>query len=310
MMRAELSRKLAEVVTRDLLVELERGTAALVEAGMPAAIDVPSAALVFRLVEGRRHALRARGTDFSFDDEPGSRTAAELAAEIVQDPADFSPGALLRPILQDTILPVAAYVGGWGELAYHAQLGALRRACGAPLTPFVPRLSATLVDPQSRASMRKLGVSVDDVLRARGKLGEGELAHEAAPEVIGRLREIGERAAKELGAQREELSALDRGLAAQLGRSAKRVRDTIETLAAKAARVHANTSGKGRAHLRRLNHGLAPRNEPQERIRGAIEFVARFGRDWLDALLEEIDPLPTEHLVVHLEERAERRKGK
>ena len=33
----------------------------------------------------------------------------------------ISPNALLRPVFQDTILPVAAYVGGPAEIAYWAQ---------------------------------------------------------------------------------------------------------------------------------------------------------------------------------------------
>ena len=52
--------------------------------------------------------------------------------------------------------------------------------------------------------------------------------------------------------------------------------------------------------MRRLSNGLFPRGEPQERVRGVFEFVARHGRAWLDELAAEIDPLPVEHLVVDL----------
>src|SRR5207344_2072434 len=96
--------------------------------------------------------------DYRYDGEAGARTAVELAAEIVQEPLAWSAGALLRPVVQDLVLPTAAYVGGWGELDYHAQLGPLRALAGAPATPFVPRLSATLVDAAARESLGKLGL--------------------------------------------------------------------------------------------------------------------------------------------------------
>ncbi len=99
----------------------------------------------------------------------GSRTAAELAAEIVQEPAAWSAGALLRPVVQDMALPVCSYVGGWGELAYHAQLGRLREATGVTEVAFIPRLSVTLSDPDIRASLEVLGCSAADILAACGE---------------------------------------------------------------------------------------------------------------------------------------------
>ncbi len=297
--REPLSRALAHIVTSDLSGALASGARAVELGGGGPPIDPADAALFFRIVDGRRHALRFAGDDFRFDGESGSRTAAELAAEIVQDPLEWSPGALVRPIAQDLVLPVAAYVGGWGELSYHAELVPLRRAAGAPNTPFVPRLSATLVDPSARASLAKVGLDVQDVLLARGALGEPADAGPSSP-LVPRLRGIGERAAHELLALKDEVAAVDRGLAQQLKKSADQLEGVLEKLAAKIERVQANASGSERRHLRRLSNGLFPRGEPQERVRGALEFVARFGRGWLDELLHEIDPLPTEHVVVHL----------
>ena len=312
--RESLSRALARVVTRDVREALAEGAARLRAVGREPAIDAETAALVFRLIDGNRHALRFAEDGFRFDGEPGSRTASELAAEILQSPDEWSPAALLRPLAQDLALPVAAYIGGWGELAYHTQLPPLRERTGAPPTPFVPRLSATLVDPEAAASMAKLGLTPGDVLRAKGHLGEasgedqgtGKAGHagntEGAAPVVGRLREVGSGAARQLENLREELAALDRGLASQLRRTGEQVRGLIDRLATKAERVHANQAGRGRRHFRRLNHGLFPREQPQERVRGIVEFAARFGTGWLDDLLDEFEPLPTEHLVVHLGE--------
>lgn len=307
--REPFSRSLAQVVRPDLRALLEEGTRRLEEAGQMAAIDPSTAALVYRVTDKGRHALRFVDEEFRYDDEAGSRTASELAAEIVQDPDEWSPAALLRPLAQDLTLPIAAYVGGWGELAYHAQLPPLRRAAGVPDTPFVPRLSATLVDPESRGSLEKLGLTVHDALAARGRLGEGAEKGQDA-EVVERLRGIGERAAREVLELRPDFEELDRGLAAQLRRTAGQLKSSVGRLADKAARVHANRQGRGRRHFRRLNHGLFPRGAPQERIRGVIEFAARFGTDWLDRLLDEFEPLPTEHLAIHLEGGPENPSGK
>ena len=297
--RDSLSRALAALVTVDLRDALLEGGRSVRLGGNAPPIDPADAALFFRLTDDRRHALRFAEEGFRYDGESGSRTAVELAAEIVQDPRAWSPGALLRPVVQDLVLPVAVYVGGWGELSYHAELGPLRRAAGAPNPAFVPRLSATLVDAPARQSLAKLGLEVEDVLLARGELGGSSESPGDSP-LARRLREVVSGAARELRTLREEVAAVDRGLAQQVKKTADQLEGLVEKLAVKLERVQSNTAGTERRHVRRLSNGLFPRGEPQERVRGVFEFVARHGRGWLDDLAAEIDPLPVEHLVVEL----------
>ena len=92
----------------------------------------------------------------------------------------------------------------------------------------------------------------------------------------------------------------------RLKKSAAQLHGSLQGLAEKAQRVHSNARGSGERHFRRLNNGLFPRETPQERVRGVLEFVAHYGRAWLDELLEEIDPFPTEHLLVYLKEETPR----
>jgi len=299
-LRAETSAVLARLVTLDLEGALATGAKIVRQQGREPAIEPSEAALVFHTREKKRQALRLAGGEFRYDGEAGARTGVELAAEIVDAPADWSPGALLRPIVQDLVLPVAGYVGGWGELAYHAQLPPLRALVDAPATPFIPRLSATLVDRQAKESLEKLGLDVRTLLAARGRIEEPEEAAGEAPPVAARLRAVARQAAHDLVALREDVAALDRGLAAHVKRTADSFEDQVGKLVQKLERVQQNSTGSGRRHQRRLANGLFPNDTPQERVRGALEFVARGGTSWIDELLLGIDPLPTEHLVVYL----------
>lgn len=301
--RERLSRALAHVIESDPVRALAAGADEVRRAGFEPAIDPASAALVYRLDERGRLALRAGGEGFRFDGEAGSRTGSELVAEIVQDLEAWSPGALLRPLAQDLCLPVAAYVGGPGELAYHAQLGALRRASGTPMTPFVPRRSCTLVTQETEQSLQRLELDVEHVLS--GGLGapdapgtSGAPGASDLPAVLHDLHQAGERAAATLLEQRAALSAFDRSLGKNLSRTVSQVRSMIEKLVSKGERIHQNSSGKGRRHVRRLENTLLPKGLPQERVLGPLPFVARFGSDWIDGLFEALDPFDRTHLVV------------
>ena len=69
-----------------------------------------------------------------------------------------STSALLRPILQDSWLPTAAYVGGPGEIAYFAQLPPLYAHFGIPMPLVVPRARFRIVDPVSARLLSQLGI--------------------------------------------------------------------------------------------------------------------------------------------------------
>ena len=296
-LRSDLSRALAEVISLDPLGALMRGS------GERPAIDPEGAALLFRVgAETGRRALRPGGDGFRYDGEPGSRTPSELAAEIVQKPSEWSAAALTRPLVQDLVFPTCAYVGGWGELAYHAQLGPLREACGLPQTPFAPRISCTLVEDEPRQSLARFDTDLRTVLGSGGEFDPG--VADNAPEVIAALRHTAEEAGLALRAHRSALSELEPALAVNLKKTAAQVRRLVEKVAGKAERVHANRSGKGQRHIRRLNNGLVPRGLPQERVLGPIGFTARHGRAWIDALYGELPPLSSEHLAVHLQEES------
>jgi uncharacterized protein YllA (UPF0747 family) len=58
-------------------------------------------------------------------------------------PERFSPNVFLRPVLQDALLPALAYVGGPGEIAYHAQLRPLYSLLDVDAPFLLPRFCAT-----------------------------------------------------------------------------------------------------------------------------------------------------------------------
>jgi len=317
--RPVLSSEMARLVSGrpgggDLAAALRAGEAELASAGFPPAIPVdgaegtPGAALVYQHLAGagggaERTAHRASPGGLLRDGDPGERTWAEVGSLVVGAPGEWSAGALVRPLVQDAVFPTCAYVGGLGELAYHAQLGPARELAGQPRTPFVPRVSVTLLDGDTRHALGRVGAEVDEVLRAGGDFSPPE-DRGAEPEVIGALRRVSEEASAALTAHRAELAELEPALGITLKKTAEHVRASIGKVIDKATRVHQNRAGKGARQVRRVNHTLVPRGAPQERVLGPFQFVARFGPDFVETLWRELPATSTEHLVLHLEDDA------
>ena len=73
-------------------------------------------------------------------------------------PERFSPNVLLRPVVEDYLLPTLAYTGGAAETAYFAQAGAVYEALLGRVTPIVPRFSATVVEPKTQRLLERHGI--------------------------------------------------------------------------------------------------------------------------------------------------------
>ncbi|MCA9000572.1 MAG: bacillithiol biosynthesis BshC [Planctomycetes bacterium] len=267
-----------------------------------AAIDPMEAALLFLVGKEGRTAVRLRGDHYVVDGETTGVTPADLAKRVRANPEEWSAGALFRPLIQDLALPSVAYIGGLGELAYHAQLVPAREAAKVPKTCFVPRVSALIVDDECVASLEKGGVTVQQVLESEGQLKPNDDAP-PTPQVFGDIREILKDTKSALSAQRGPLSEIDPSMDRGLMRATNQMTAGIEKLLATAERIHKNKGGKKDRHLRRLNNRLVPRGLPQERVLGPLEFYARYGPDFFEALYAVLPSMSASPIALHTSHR-------
>ncbi len=305
-LRAAHGRALARLVLAHPGAQLAAANARL----QPVADRVPALdpdrlpPLLFHLADGERRAARplpTGGWRLDGEDDGAERTDEELAATVQAAPSAWSAGALLRPLVQDMLLPVAAYVGGPGELGYHARLLELRRSNGVQNTPFVLRVSGAVTTADLRDSAARLDVAIADYLRDPLPLTPKK-THKSTPLVIQTLEDTARRHRAELLELRTALGEIEPGLAHNLRRAATNGEEMVLKITSKALKIASNQLGKGRRHERRLAAYLAPLGRPQERVLGLACFLAAAGEDWLAELLGEMDPFPTEGILIHLDD--------
>ncbi len=139
--------------------------------------------------DGPRYRLErgAAGDTWSLVGHPEGATVrtSQLRDWLAQEPRRFTTSALLRPLLQDTWLPTAAYVGGPGEVAYFAQLAPLYAHLGLPMPLVVPRARFRVLEARTRSLLTTLGLTADeaaaprDTVLARLADREGAGGHES-----------------------------------------------------------------------------------------------------------------------------------
>ena len=263
----------------------------------------PGASLLFLIdaATGERLALR-RTAPQSWKAGNVAYTTAELVAILDTSPERLSPNALLRPVFQDTILPTAAYIGGPAEVAYFAQSAVLYERILGPgrLTPVLPRLSATLVEPAIATVMTKDEVTLKDVFEA-GTVAEltQRLGARAMP--IEGKRKLAA-AGNALGAELEALTSYLASMDASLGRSAEvsasKMRYQMNRLRRMAAAFEMQKEASLGKHATAIVLNLFPDGHPQERVLAGVWFAARLGEGLVERLVAEAGEMCTGHAVV------------
>jgi uncharacterized protein YllA (UPF0747 family) len=207
-----------------------------------------------------------------------SYSTADLLGILRSEPERISPSALLRPVFQDYVLPTAAYVGGPAEIAYFAQSAVLYQRILGRLTPVLPRLSATLVEPAIGELMDRHELSIETMLESTEADLALRLAARAMP-VAGKqaLAAAGNALDAELTALTGYMTALDEGLGRSAGVSASKMRYQMNRLRRMAASFELRKEASLGRHAEALTNALNPHGGLQERTIGAAWFLARYG---------------------------------
>jgi bacillithiol biosynthesis cysteine-adding enzyme BshC len=238
-----------------------------------------------------RYRLVRDGTGFSTPEGPIARDA--LLARLDEDPLWFSTSALLRPLVQDTLLPTAAYVGGPAECTYFAQLPPLYAHLGLELPMIAPRARLRLLVPKARRELERLGLRTTDIDRPREDLLRELVARPPGLPPGAALRE------RLLGSLERELSTLAPTLVGLDPLLERKVRKTLDhagfavgKLVGGVEQALARKDDVTVNRLDRLLEALRPSGKPQERVYSFPALAARAGcRALVDAVVEAAGPL-------------------
>ena len=240
--------------------------------------------------DGRFH-LRNRGQSFTKD---------ELLSRLGEAPEQFSPNVILRPLMQDLLLPTAAYVAGPGEVSYFAQYKGVYDWAGIPMPIIYPRASATLVESKVQKVLERYDLGVADFEEETDKVfrrlvvggleadvdeafgGAMRHLHQAVEEVKPKVQEVDRTLVKAAEAARTSLVKELERLKERVVKAEKRNQDAI------------------RGQLEKAAAGLYPGGKLQERTLSVLYFLNKYSPGLLADLHATLSLDTTAHQVVEL----------
>jgi bacillithiol biosynthesis cysteine-adding enzyme BshC len=274
----------------------------LVRAGYHAQVLVADGGSLLFLLDqatGERVALRRSAED---QWRAGTRvySSADLIAILEATPERLSPNALLRAVFQDTLLPTAAYIGGPAEIAYFAQSAVLYEAILGRITPVLPRLSATLLEPAIAAVMDKDEVQLPDAMTTAEELAQ-RLGARAMPIAEKRkLAAVGNALERELAALTEYLGGMDESLGRAAEVSGSKMLYQMNRLRRMAATFELQKEASLRKHAEAITLNVFPDGHPQERVVAGVWFMAKYGEGLVERLVGVAGNQCPGHVVVRL----------
>jgi len=225
---------------------------------------------------------------------------ADLLRRIEEAPQHFSANVLLRPVVQDYLLPTLAYTGGAAEIAYFAQAAVVYEALLGRVTPAVPRFSATLIESKPQMLLDKYRLRLPDLFHGPERLRE-RLAERVLPNDLQVAFQNAESALeKSLEEVQHALAGLDATLVDSARVSASKMRYQLGKIRSRAARAELRRREVLGRHAGFICSTLYPNQALQEREIGGIYFLARVGPQLLRDLYATIDLDCLDHHVISL----------
>lgn len=252
---------------------------------------------LFYLRDNIRERIERAGGEWKVVNTNITFDAASLRKELNEYPERFSPNVILRGLLQETVLPNVAFIGGGGELAYWLELKGVFEHYKVPYPVLIVRNSFLVLEDKWKAKMDKLGITVTDVFK-----DERELMNEFVKrESRNQLTLAGEITHFSSYYDRLKTVAgqIDDTLTTHVAALQTRAIKPLQELEKKLLRAERRKYEVEKRQLGAVKNALFPNNNLQERVDNFMPYYAKWGKDFLKMIYDHSLTLEQKFVIIN-----------
>jgi bacillithiol biosynthesis cysteine-adding enzyme BshC len=239
---------------------------------------------LFRYVDGERLPLLKTGDRVTVRGRELYWSIPELAREARENPCLFSPNVVLRPVAQDRLLPLLAYIAGPGEISYYALYKDIYPLFGMSMPVICPRINITLVERAVQKLLGRYSLGFADVISGLDTRLQEYLRGQDKLDIAGTFTEYKENFRRSYLELIEHLAAMDKGLRAAGEETMGKIMHQIGHFESKTMKVHRKNCDEAVGHFEKLALNLYPRQNWQERVYNIFPYLFKYGLSFIDEL--------------------------
>jgi bacillithiol synthase len=214
-------------------------------------------------------------------------------------PERLSNNVVTRPLMQDYLLPVLAFIAGPGEISYWSNLQAGFHAVGFKMPPIVPRLSFTMLDSKTEKLLHRYQLNTEKAI-ADGVNAEKlqYLAAQAQPPLSVLSQQVKQAMADLHAPLRQSASSIADDLGRLADKNLLHLEEDIDFLVSRMEARIKEQHHVALSHFEHLQVALHPENGLQERTLNVFAIWNTSGVGIWRELWQKNYDFTTEHYIV------------
>lgn len=277
----------APVIQKELREQFSKKAVNETLASFPAAYKVQVEGRninLFYLKDNTRERIEKKGDDFVVANNSVKFSEEEILKELELHPERFSPNVILRPLLQETVLPNVAFIGGGGEIAYWLELKKVFESCGVPFPVLILRNSFMVISQETAERIAKLGFKQNDFFKSSQQLLNEIVARRSKH----KLNLEQEKAAINAAYQQvsNDATAIDITLQKHVTSLQKKALHRMEELEKKMLRAEKKKFEAEQRQLQKTREQLFPGGTLQERVNNLLPYYAVYGKEFISSVYQ------------------------
>ncbi|MFJ7747194.1 bacillithiol biosynthesis cysteine-adding enzyme BshC [Peribacillus sp. NPDC097295] len=292
----EKNEKIAQEVAQQQAFMQAKGYSKMIEMG-----EEPANLFYYDTNKKDRCLLKRSEGMFTGRNGEVSLSEQELLQMAKDHPEQLSNNVVTRPLMQEMLFPVLAFISGPGEIAYWAELKRAFELFAMKMPPIIPRLNITFIERGIQTDLEETELTLKTVLTEGTANAVRCYLDSVKDETVDQLfRDM----KSQLEENHQKLSmhavSLDKGLEPMLNKNIDFIQKQLAFMYGK---IEERTKERHSFVLKkyeRIANSLYPMESPQERIWNVFYYLNQYGPDFVKEIMKLDYHFNNEHKLIYL----------